>query len=188
MSASLLKDIVQSHSSPEHIPFNDDGLRNSVEGLRRLFEEYKVLKAAPDLDENASVKAKLFIVSLQIKRQKRVLLTYQMERALCLSRKMADSSDFYQRCLPNLSKAETKFYHVHADNIIRFKAQFGNELNLFGPIAPPKDYYIQVLVERDCGVIQTEHGQLMLDRGTLHFVKRSDVEHLISKGYLIHLT
>lgn len=187
MVLTLVKELQQNQTSPDHLPFNDDALRMAIEELRTMFDNYKLMRASTDLNEDISAKAKLYLISLQLKRHKRILLGYQVDRLLKLSRRMLNSTDFYQSSLCKLSKAETKFYHLQTDNIVQYKAKIGDQINLFGPILPPKDFFIQVMVEEDCGVIQTEYGQLALDRGTIHYLKRSDVEHLIIKGYLTHI-
>ena len=87
----------------------------------------------------------------------------------------------------NLSKVETKFYHLQADTIVKYKSALGHNVNIFGPIVPPKDFYIQVRVEQDCGMIQTEYGRISLNQGTMHYLKRNDVEHLIVRGFLTHI-
>ncbi|KAI8323298.1 hypothetical protein GQ54DRAFT_296856 [Martensiomyces pterosporus] len=52
---------------------------------------------------------------------------------------------------------------------------------------PPRDLYIEVRVNKDCGEIVTESGVVNLQAGTQHYLCRSDVEHLITIGYLEHI-
>jgi len=49
---------------------------------------------------------------------------------------------------------------------------------------PPKNLYIEVRVLEDCGEILTESGSINLERNTTHFLRRSDVEHLVRQGML----
>ena len=51
-------------------------------------------------------------------------------------------------------------------------------------LQPPKDLYIEVRVVVDCGEIMTDTGSVNLEAGTVHFLRRSDVEHLIRQGML----
>ncbi|KAJ2662002.1 DNA replication protein psf1 [Coemansia sp. RSA 1200] len=53
---------------------------------------------------------------------------------------------------------------------------------------PPRDLLIEVRVVRDCGEIVTENGVVSLQAGTQHYVPRADVEHLITIGYLEHVS
>ena len=61
------------------------------------------------------------------------------------------------------------------------------ELDLTADVKPPRDLYIEVRVLRDCGSVLTDSGSVALRPGTAHFLKRSDVEHLIRQGALEHI-
>lgn len=61
------------------------------------------------------------------------------------------------------------------------------ELDLTADRKPPSDLYIEVRVLRDCGSVVTDAGSVTLRPGTAHFLKRSDVEHLIRQGALEHI-
>lgn len=61
------------------------------------------------------------------------------------------------------------------------------ELDLTADPLPPRDLYIEVRVNRDCGSVLTDSGPVTLKKGTAHFLKRSDVEHLIRQGALSHI-
>lgn len=185
--ATLLKELTHNQSAPNILAYNDEATRHMVDELKSLYEDFTITRTALSSSDNISIKARAYMLRTQIKRQKRILLAYHMDRLMKLTRKMVESSDFSQSSLPELSKVETKFYHIHAENLVKYKSSLGPHINLFGPIIPPKDFYVQVRVEQDCGVIQTEYGKISLNRGTLHFLKRSDVEHLIIKGHLTHI-
>lgn len=188
MVTILLKELLQNQSCSNVPPFNDEGVRLSIDEFRNMHEEFKTCLKISELDnKNTSCKAKAFILGTQLKRHKRILLTYHIDRLIKLSRRMVSSTDFSQNSLNNVSKIEMKFYHIQADNIVKYKSAFGHYINILDPIVPPKDFYIQVRVDQDCGVIQTEYGRVSLNRGSLHYLKRNDVEHLIVKGFLTHI-
>ncbi|KAJ1951090.1 DNA replication protein psf1 [Linderina macrospora] len=52
---------------------------------------------------------------------------------------------------------------------------------------PPRDLLIEVRVHKDCGEIVTQCGIVNLQAGTQHYLCRSDVEHLLTIGYLEHI-
>ncbi|PVU95869.1 hypothetical protein BB561_001542 [Smittium simulii] len=54
-------------------------------------------------------------------------------------------------------------------------------------LKPPRDLYIEVRVVRECGEIQTETGIVNLEKGSQHYLRRTDVENLIKLGYLQHI-
>ena len=188
MVASLIKDLSQNSSSPVLAPYNDETVRASIDEFKSLYQEFiNCLKVSETDSKNISCKAKTFILATQLKRYKRVLLSYHMERLVKIAHRLISSKDFAQDTVANLSKSETKFYHLHAECLTKYKSAIGNQIDLFGPILPPKDFYVQVRVEQDCGIIQTEFGRVNLNQGTLHYLKRNDVEHLIVKGHLTHI-
>ncbi|KAG0264951.1 DNA replication protein psf1 [Actinomortierella ambigua] len=88
-----------------------------------------------------------------------------------------------------LSPDERVFFDEYERNRNRYLSQFGEiELGLGLMAHPPKDVFITVRVLRDCGDIVTESGAtLSLKKNSEHFVKRSDVEGLITQGYLLHV-
>ena len=60
-------------------------------------------------------------------------------------------------------------------------------LDLTADIKPPRDLFIEVRVKRECGSVMTESGVLNLKQGSMCFVRRSDVEHLVRQGKLEHV-
>ena len=52
---------------------------------------------------------------------------------------------------------------------------------------PPKDLYVQVRVLQDIKELCTENGTVNLEMNSTHFLRRSDVEHLIRQGSLQQL-
>ncbi|KAJ2842470.1 DNA replication protein psf1 [Coemansia brasiliensis] len=52
---------------------------------------------------------------------------------------------------------------------------------------PPRDIFIEVRVVKDCGEIVTESGVVSLQAGTQHYLRRTDIEHLLTIGYLEHI-
>lgn len=188
MVTSLIKELSQNQSSVNLSSYNDEGVRLSIDEYKIIYQEFLNCLKISELDsKNASCKAKTFILATQLKRNKRILLAYHADRLMKLSNRMMASADFSQNSLNNLSKAEIKLYHMHAETIVKYKTALGHTINIFGPIVPPKDFYIQVRVEQDCGIIQTEYGQISLNHGTMHYLKRNDVEHLIVRGFLSHI-
>lgn len=49
---------------------------------------------------------------------------------------------------------------------------------------PPKDLFIEVRVLKSVGKIMTDAGEVRLDKNTVHFLPRSDVELLVRQGVL----
>ncbi|PVU99316.1 hypothetical protein BB559_000819 [Furculomyces boomerangus] len=73
----------------------------------------------------------------------------------------------------------------------KVEASLGDDIDLDWTASlekPPRDLFIEVRVLQECGEIQTEFGTVNLEKGSQHYLRRSDVENLINLGYLQHIT
>jgi len=57
-----------------------------------------------------------------------------------------------------------------------------------GDLQPPKDLFVEIRVLKDCGEIVTDSGTMILNEGTTHHVRRTDVEQLIRNGVVEQLS
>ena len=121
-----------------------------------------------------------------VQRNKRYALAYLMNRLRRIQAYRwqvgAAASSHLQE---NMSSHETNF--LTAYNRILGEYSDKVELDLTADLQPPRDLYVEVRVRRDCGNVVTDSGVVALKCGTAHFVKRSDVEHLIRQGALEHI-
>lgn len=125
-------------------------------------------------------------------RNKRILMAYHAQRI----EKIKDLAWAYTSRLPDslsrlLSPDELVFFQEYergCRNEYTSLEEFA-ELDLgLGMIQPPKEVFITVRVVRDCGDIVTDSGAVLsLRKDSEHFVKRGDVERLITQGYLKHV-
>ena len=86
----------------------------------------------------------------------------------------------------NLGRAEQEFYKQYGKILTDYKANY-LQLDLTAAPLPPKELFVEVRVLRDCGELQTEYGTVNLQKNSQHFLRRTDVEHLIKQGYLLHV-
>ena len=63
---------------------------------------------------------------------------------------------------------------------MRLSVCMGREQDL----EPPKELMVEVAVEEDCGEVFTEKGPVRLEAHSRHFLRRTDVAHLIRQGKL----
>jgi GINS complex subunit 1 len=54
-------------------------------------------------------------------------------------------------------------------------------------LEPPKHHYIQVRALKDCGLLVTMSGSTDVSKDSVHFIKRSDAEPLIRRGFMEEL-
>lgn len=52
---------------------------------------------------------------------------------------------------------------------------------------PPKDLLIEVRVLEDCGKVMTDSGPVNLEKGTILFLRRSQVEPFVREGKVEHV-
>ena len=56
-------------------------------------------------------------------------------------------------------------------------------LDLTVDLTPPKDLFIEVRIKKDLGeMVLPESGQVILQKNTTHFLRRSEVDSLIKQG------
>ncbi|KAJ1462495.1 hypothetical protein M885DRAFT_505393 [Pelagophyceae sp. CCMP2097] len=133
------------------------------------------------------VKAALVVHHQMILRHKRVALHYLQHRIETLSRlRWQAGLVLPEEIRANMSPHERTFYKEYDDLFTDFSRYI--KLDLTAGTRPPKDLFIEVRASVDCGQVATEHsGIITLDQGTSHFLRASDVEHLIHQGMLEHI-
>lgn len=183
-----------SRSSGHNIePYNDAQVRASVQSLNRLYAE---AAAFSKLQEDAAWGSplgtasqsdfKLLLMQHELMRTKRCLLVYHKLRLDHLARLTIELPSFPANVRAHLSKAENRFQLEYSDSLSKLSMAYENIVSIGGPLNPPKELFITVRVVKDCGTVQTEYGPLFLNANSFHYVRKSDVEHLITQGFLLH--
>lgn len=83
----------------------------------------------------------------------------------------------------SLSPEEESYFRRYVDLLAQAKGQW-TDVDLTGPLEPPRDLFIDVRVLKDAGEIQTEYGAINLTKNSQFFVRQGDVERLIQMGFL----
>ncbi|KAG0321156.1 DNA replication protein psf1 [Dissophora globulifera] len=126
-----------------------------------------------------------------LQRNKRILMAYHYQRIEKIKELAWAFNTLPESSRRLLSPDEIVFfneYEKQCRNMYSSQGAIGDiDLGL-GMISPPKEVFITVRVIKDCGDIVTESGAtLSLKKNSEHFVKRGDVERLITQGYLLHV-
>ena len=79
-----------------------------------------------------------------------------------------------------LSTAEQDYFNDY--NRLLSEYQEAIDVDLTADLEPPQDLMVEIRVLQNCGEIITENGPVSLDGGSTHYLRRSDVEHLIRHG------
>lgn len=96
-----------------------------------------------------------------------------------------------------MSPAEVTYYYNYIETINEYNKRLGEmasagtgamplNIDLTVDMTPPKDLFIEVRVKQSGygTVMLPESGEVNLAMGTTHFLRRSEVDHLIKKGVL----
>ncbi|EXJ85956.1 GINS complex subunit 1 [Capronia coronata CBS 617.96] len=87
----------------------------------------------------------------------------------------------------SLSPEEESYFRRYVDLLAQYKGQW-TDIDLTGPLEPPRDLFIDVRVLKDAGEIQTEYGVINLTKNSQFYVRHGDVERLIQMGFLQRLS
>ncbi|KAJ2822277.1 DNA replication protein psf1 [Coemansia sp. 'formosensis'] len=146
--------------------------------------------------ENINAQTALYFLTLT--RNKRCLLAYHHRRAQFL-RSLLWTLHLASSMIPasvslRLSPEEQNYVRDYARLNSTYRDAIENQLCPSDSLnwtadgeLPPRDLFIEVRVIKDCGEIVTENGVVNLQVGTQHYLHRSDVEHLVTIGYLEHV-
>ena len=175
-------------------PYNTSVVRSITREIRLLHEEAQTTvqdlrKRCADNNDHSAL-AEVWVQHLSLKRNKRVLMAYHRQRLEKCKEFCWDLGGVPREIKNCLSQPEAEFCKEYIQLMNSYKTYF-TEIDLSAgnssSLVPPKDLLIEVRVLKDCGVIQTENGTLALTRGSQFFVRRTDVEKLISQGFLKHV-
>ncbi|KAF9966252.1 DNA replication protein psf1 [Mortierella alpina] len=135
---------------------------------------------------------KYLVHQTPLQRNKRILMTYHHQRLEKIKELAWSYNTLPETSRRLLSPDEIVFFNEYErqcrNKYFASDLMFGDiDLGL-GMISPPKEVFITVRVMKDCGDIVTESGAtLSLKKNSEHFVRRGDVERLITQGYLLHV-
>lgn len=163
-------------------------MRTVVRETKGLDEDLRGLAAAYSKNRrDLSLASEMLTKHTSVRQNKRCLHAYLGERAdrirrLCWELGAVPPPEVKA----NMSRAEQEFYRGYSKVLTSYKAHY-LDLDLTAASVPPKELFVEVRVLRDCGELQTEYGVVNLQKNSQHFLRRTDVEHLIKQGYLQHL-
>jgi len=160
-------------------------IKQVIDEVNALYQQFQQMATSVPKEELADPKAAcpLVVFHTSALRNKRCLLAYLKARMDKLRDLRWQSGSAIPQDLKRRISAEEQQYFENYDALL------GNymrsmDLDLTADQQPPKNLYIEVRVLEDCGEILTESGSINLERNTTHFLRRSDVEHLVRQGML----
>jgi len=131
------------------------------------------------------------MLQAMLEHNKRCLLAYHNYRISLLKEMFWDLGGALPQILGDvqirgkLSPHEVDFLREYGRATMDWREDVLDVLDLsMGVTTPPKDINIHVIVKKDCGVINTELGEIDFRKGQRYLVRKGDIEQLILQGYL----
>lgn len=202
----LLRELKRSDWLPS---YNEDGVRATLQEINLHTEELQNIVRANnrvggggnDTSSTAGggggalvpieMRPVMLLHEVSIKRNKRCLLAYhahRIDKLRALRWETAGSLSTPMKFV--LSEAEIDFFHEYDKLASRHAiGSMGGGLDWNADQNPPEENFIQVrVVQSGLGKIETELcGVVELEVGSMHYLPRSDVEHLVRQGALVQL-
>ena len=204
----LLLDLKRSDWLPA---YNEDAVRATLQEINAHTEELTILVRATSANRSATTSSSektqqqqqqgpaiedrpsLILHDTSIRRNKRCLLAYHAYR---IDKLRALRWETLSGTIPSsikhvLSEAEIDYYNEY-DKLVSHFGLHGplSNIDLYADQYPPEENYIQIrVVQSGLGKIETELcGTVELEVGSMHYLPRGDVEHLIRSGALVQLS
>ncbi|ETW76524.1 hypothetical protein HETIRDRAFT_455063 [Heterobasidion irregulare TC 32-1] len=191
LATQLVTESRRSTSTDTLLKYNDLLVRTIVREQRSLETLIATAIDAQAADAFTGDAPALLLYQTAILRNKRCLLAYHAHRLDRLRDLYWAAGGALPHLLGNadlrarLSPHEVDFLRAYGASVMEYRGDFSNELDIMASVVnPPKDLHVLVRVVRDCGVIQTELGSIDFKKGQRFMVRRADIEHLITQGYL----
>lgn len=178
--------------------YNDELVRNILKEVAQLkrnmtfFKEQQEASTMEDTNtDSKTMKCQYFVNLLCLERNKRCLLAYQKLRSDMLDSLAWENngmdvlgSNPSEDNTNNLTHQEQEYLKEYSELLTELKSGELADIDLSGPLTPPREAFIDVRVLKDVGEIQTEYGVFNLIKDSQFFVRQSDVERLIQQGFL----
>ncbi|KAI9219766.1 hypothetical protein BC828DRAFT_348979 [Blastocladiella britannica] len=178
-------------------------LGDEQDALVRELEDLHAATATHDDDNDEDeheatllrgISAAMVVHGAALERNRRCLLAYHAARVDKIKEAIWDLGgggaggsvvppDMHGRLAP----AEARFADRYSELLTAYAGAVPG-IDLTAVPDPPKDLFVCVRVVADIGEIVTENGRpVVLRAGTQHFLRRADVERLITQGALVHV-
>jgi len=197
----LLRELKRSDWLPS---YNEDSVRATIQEINlHTAELHDIVRANNRVGNDTAtgggggapvpieMRPVMLLHEVSIKRNKRCLLAYHAHRIDKLrALRWETAGNLATPMKFVLSEAEVDFFHEY-DKLASRHAIGGSMggLDWNADQNPPEENFIQVrVVQAGLGKIETEMcGVVELEVGSMHYLPRSDVEHLVRQGALVQL-
>ena len=184
----LLMDLQKSDWLPI---YDEEGIRQTLTEVLDLIGKMEAVisrreslrSAGQDIEEAEMVE--LVYYTQCYRRNLRYLLTYFLHRLKKMRELRWETGTVLPEALrqETLCKRELLYFNEYNDALTTYNESVGFDL-MSEALEPPRDLFVEIRVLKGCGEIMTERGPVTLDVGSTHYLKRTDIEHLIRLGHV----
>uniref|UniRef100_A0A7S1C9Q6 GINS subunit domain-containing protein n=1 Tax=Bicosoecida sp. CB-2014 TaxID=1486930 RepID=A0A7S1C9Q6_9STRA len=176
---ALLMELQRSDWLPS---YNDEAIRQVVEEINALHAELvDTLEREGFEVADVAVACGMLVQHESMLRNKRCVLAYLQARLEKIQAMRWETGAMIPpHCKRQMSAKEVDFAHQYDKLVTAYVRDV--KIDITADLEPPKDLLVEVQVLKDCGEIWTDSGPVTLDKHSRHFLRRSDVEHLIRQG------
>ncbi|CAM9627611.1 unnamed protein product [Heterosigma akashiwo] len=179
----LLQELQRSDWLP---PYNDDGVREVLQECGAAWDELYVelfaegRRSPQDLPDAA--RAAAVCLAARLRRGKRALLLYHQARAAKVRRLRWEAGPAVPAPLaPLLGGGEAALAAGYDRLLTAYFRAAG--LDLAADPGPPRELHAEVRALGDHGAVALEHGgEVRLERGATHLLRREDADALVRRG------
>jgi hypothetical protein len=166
---------------PYRLQAIQDIKRRIIDMLRSTSHIYSNHEMTPNDPNYEQFACRLNIHRCLTARWKRYLACYLYERWRRIRNiNWAVGRDLVAQVKQNMAPQENNALDEYQKLIQAYTRNSGIEVTT--SITPPVVVYVHVEVLENLGSVQTESGSTLFLRGSRHFVRRRDIEHLIRRG------
>lgn len=187
-AVALLRDAKRNPS--DLTPFDEEAIQATVSEIKALHAETAATKAEHDREALGTpyVASNILVHFQSACRSKRCVLALLLHRVRLIENfRWSFGTAVLPRGLKlNLHRLELEYFNAYCALLAQYMRSL-DTLDLTTSDLPPKALKIQVRVLKDFGQITTLEGTINLQKGTTHFLKRSDVESLVRQGVVEHI-
>jgi GINS complex subunit 1 len=88
----------------------------------------------------------------------------------------------------SLMEPEIQWFNNYSRLLTKYMMSFPDGINLMTDIKPPKALFIEVKCLMDHGKFELNSGEtVLLQKNSIHYLPRTECEHLIRQGILEHI-
>ena len=171
--------------------YDEEGIRQTLTEALELISKMETTRirreslssSGGDIEDSEKVE---FVYYTQCyRRNLRYLLTYFLHRLKKMRELRWETGTVLPEHLRNetLCKRELLYFNEYNDALAMYNENVGFDL-MSEALEPPRDLFVEIRVLKGCGEIMTERGPVNLDQGSTHYLKRTDIEHLIRLGHV----